>query len=167
MIKLWILITIIFLVSFISASCEEGQIDINSASAEELDEIYGIGPVKAQAIIDTRPYNSLDDLIKVSGIGEVTLSNIISQNLVCVEEEPEEEIEESKIENTIEEKEIAFSPEEIGLETINLNPKAIKSGENSEFLDKRNYSWYGLVVFVILLGLLFFIKTRKDKNEFK
>ncbi|MDD5638313.1 MAG: helix-hairpin-helix domain-containing protein, partial [Candidatus Pacebacteria bacterium] len=48
-------------------------IDINSASSEELQKIIGIGPVLSQRIIEGRPYNSLDDLIKVKGIGEKTL----------------------------------------------------------------------------------------------
>ena len=42
----------------ISGICEDEQIDINSASLEELDELSGIGPVKAQAIIDSRPFQN-------------------------------------------------------------------------------------------------------------
>ena len=77
----------IFLLPNISAICNESQININTASMEELDALSGIGPVKAQAIIDTRPFNSVDDLINVNGIGEVTLNNIKLQGLACVSDE--------------------------------------------------------------------------------
>jgi competence ComEA-like helix-hairpin-helix protein len=44
-------------------SAPAGQlVDINSASAEELDKLPGIGPTRAQAIIANRPYNGKDDL---------------------------------------------------------------------------------------------------------
>ncbi len=36
--------------------------DINSASAEELDKLPGVGPARAKAIISHRPYNGKDDL---------------------------------------------------------------------------------------------------------
>ena len=54
---------------------------------EELDALSGIGLVKAQAIIDTRPFSSIDDLINVNGIGEVTLNNIKLQGLACIDGE--------------------------------------------------------------------------------
>jgi DNA uptake protein ComE-like DNA-binding protein len=37
-------------------------LDINSASAEELDKLPGVGPARAKAIIANRPYNGKDDL---------------------------------------------------------------------------------------------------------
>ena len=37
-------------------------VDINSASAEELDKLPGVGPARAKAIIASRPYGGKDDL---------------------------------------------------------------------------------------------------------
>ena len=37
-------------------------VDINSATAEELDKLPGIGPARAKAIVANRPYNGKDDL---------------------------------------------------------------------------------------------------------
>lgn len=55
-------------------------VDINSATAEELESLMGIGPVLAQAIVDYRaehgPFASVDELLEVSGIGEAKLNNI-------------------------------------------------------------------------------------------
>ena len=39
-----------------------GLLDINSASAEELDKLPGVGPARAKAIIANRPYGGKDDL---------------------------------------------------------------------------------------------------------
>ncbi|HUW72004.1 MAG TPA: helix-hairpin-helix domain-containing protein [Candidatus Humimicrobiaceae bacterium] len=54
-------------------------VNINTASASELQKITGVGPVIAQRIIEVRPFYSLSDLIRVSGIGETTLQKIIAQ----------------------------------------------------------------------------------------
>src|SRR5262249_9131981 len=37
-----------------------GLIDVNSATAEELTKLPGVGPARAQAIIANRPYNGKD-----------------------------------------------------------------------------------------------------------
>jgi competence ComEA-like helix-hairpin-helix protein len=60
------------------------KVDINTASLTQLDELTGIGPKYAQAIIDNRPYASVDDLVRVKGIGPVTLEKIKEQGLACV-----------------------------------------------------------------------------------
>lgn len=55
---------------------------INNAKLEKLDELAGIGPSTAQKIIDGRPYQSIDDLLNVSGIGDSTLSKI--RDKICL-----------------------------------------------------------------------------------
>jgi DNA uptake protein ComE-like DNA-binding protein len=39
-------------------------VDINSASAQELDKLPGVGPARVKAIIANRPYNGKDDLLQ-------------------------------------------------------------------------------------------------------
>tara|TARA_Y100001951_G_C11057979_1_gene139252 strand:+ start:244 stop:387 length:144 start_codon:yes stop_codon:yes gene_type:complete len=41
---------VFFLLSNVYAVCDENQIEVNSASLEELEEIHGIGPAYAQRI---------------------------------------------------------------------------------------------------------------------
>lgn len=51
---------------------EPARIDLNAASAAELETLPGVGPSKAQAIIAHRevaPFKSADELIEVKGIG--------------------------------------------------------------------------------------------------
>ena len=70
----------------VTTSSSNGKVNINIASAAELETLKGIGPSKAQAIIDYRTehgdFKSINDLLKVSGIGEKTLANI--KDYICV-----------------------------------------------------------------------------------
>jgi competence protein ComEA len=55
-------------------------VNVNSATKEQLESLNGIGPVKAQAIIDYRakngPFKKLEDLKNVDGIGDATFDKI-------------------------------------------------------------------------------------------
>jgi competence protein ComEA len=55
-------------------------VNVNSATQEQLEKLEGIGPVKAQAIIDYRkkngPFKKLEDVKNVDGIGEATYATI-------------------------------------------------------------------------------------------
>src|SRR5262245_6915356 len=61
-----------------AAKGENKKIDINSASADELMSLNGVGEATAKKIIAGRPYASVDDLAK-AGVSKSTITKIRSQ----------------------------------------------------------------------------------------
>lgn len=63
-----------------------GPLDLNLATAAELEELPGIGPATAKAILEARQrmggFRSVDDLLEVRGIGPAKLEQLA--DLVCV-----------------------------------------------------------------------------------
>lgn len=58
----------------------EGQIDLNVATAQQLEQLPGIGKEIAQRIVsyrkDSGPFKSVNDLMKVKGIGLGKLAKV-------------------------------------------------------------------------------------------
>ncbi len=54
----------------------EGLLNINTAPAEALERLPGIGPALAARIIAARPFQSPKDLLSVAGIGRATLAGL-------------------------------------------------------------------------------------------
>lgn len=69
-----------------SGSAPDGLIRLNSAPASELERLPGVGPVLAGRIVAHRdahgPFQSVEDLLDVAGIGEAKLAAI--RDLVVV-----------------------------------------------------------------------------------
>ena len=186
--KLFLVLLLVISIPNIYASCEENQINIDTATATALDALKGIGPVKAEAIIGSRPFDNVDGLINVKGIGEITLNNIKEQGLACVDDETLEVVEEPTQEVVIEEtpeeetkedlvKDIVPLTGKINVEnevpkteTIKLiklgTPEDIKTEENTETSSINKYALYGFVIFCVLLASLFLFRKKKFENEF-
>ena len=79
--KLWI---VVLLICFASSSfipvavATDGKININSATVEELTQLQKVGPKTAERIVAYRdangPFETVDDLMNVKGIGEKILA---------------------------------------------------------------------------------------------
>ncbi len=184
--RTFLLFVLLFVISSVSAMCNETQVDINSASLEELMKITGLGGkgIIAGRVIENRSFSSVNDLSRVSGIGNITLEKIKFQGLACVgeqtnseqitNEEPQEqenstpEINETIIPPIDDEPAEEYFPENFTMPKITMNSQSIKTIENEQKNSKINFAVYGLAGFCFLLATLFAIKKfKKNKNEFR
>ena len=82
------IISVVTIISVASVHADH-NVDINTATVTELKTISGIGKVLAERIVEyrenERPFNTVDDLLNVKGIGNVTLDKIRNHVIIGVE----------------------------------------------------------------------------------
>jgi micrococcal nuclease len=82
-----IIAAILLLSAFQTTAARAGCVDINTAPREELTLIVHIGQVRAAEALRlraVRPFSSVDDLRRISGIGDARIADIKAQGLACV-----------------------------------------------------------------------------------
>ena len=73
-----------------AAETPAGPIDLNAATLEQLQSVKGIGPTLAARIVAARPFKSVDELMKVKGVGDKRLEQF-RPYFVVREEKPKAE----------------------------------------------------------------------------
>jgi beta-lactamase superfamily II metal-dependent hydrolase len=66
-----------------SDSCSAGQVDVNTAGLDGLQQIVHIGPDRAQQIVQLRPFAGVGAMTRISGIGPARLDDIRAQGVAC------------------------------------------------------------------------------------
>jgi competence protein ComEA len=84
-----LVVVLVCLVCVINVNAAEAEkVNINTASAEQLTQLKGIGPNHAAKIVEFRekngPFKTPEDLAQVSGIGQKTVEN--NKDLILVAE---------------------------------------------------------------------------------
>jgi competence ComEA-like helix-hairpin-helix protein len=118
----------------VNAECSNSQININTASLSDLDKITYVGSATAQNIINKRPFLSLDDLLNVSGIGDVKLNAIKSQGLACVSNKTNEDKQDNL---TIETEEIKNKSEENNEKIVKKQDKLVENNLQKEYSEEN------------------------------
>jgi competence protein ComEA len=82
LLPLMVIVTVVAAVVFAgdTGSASEGVVNVNSATAAQLQFLPGIGPAMAKRIIEFRdsngPFRKVDELVAIRGIGSKTLEKL-------------------------------------------------------------------------------------------
>lgn len=68
-----------------SDGCGPSQININTASLEEIKKIKHIDEKRGQELISLRPFSSVDGLTRINGIAAGRLKDIKAEGIACVD----------------------------------------------------------------------------------
>ena len=132
---------------------EEAKVDLNTASAADLEALPGIGPTYARRIIEYRqqrgPFTDISQIKEVQGIGEALYARL--NDRLTVGEEVSEPVPAEEVKPTEEEAELLEEEAELAEEKIAPEKKAAKPA----FAIRG--AWWGLakaLVIIILSTLL-------------
>lgn len=73
----WSIVIVMLAMAGAAWAAEEGKVNINTAPAEELTKLQGVGEAIAARIVEYRetngPFEKAEDIVKVKGVGEKIL----------------------------------------------------------------------------------------------
>jgi len=118
-----------------ATAAKVGKINLNTATAEELQELRGVGEVTAKKIIAGRPYKAVDDLIK-AGVPKSTVEKI--RGAVTVQESPA-----GKTRKTITSARETTEPDESVAAKKPSRAGMVWVNTDSGLYHKANSRWYG------------------------
>lgn len=154
--KIFLFLTLLFIVFFSNFILGKEKIDINTASKEELQKIIGVGPIIAERIIEARPFSSLYDLLRVKGIGEKTLEKIIEQGLVWVSETSQQ----PEIKNNKKENKIIVQNNKQQLQQINKEKEIGLLGFLNIFLIALSVAVFSSLIFLVIMKKIDWLKLK-------
>jgi competence protein ComEC len=69
----------------VGSSCSKGQVNINTAGKEEMIKIKHIDDKRGNDLIKLRPFKSLDDFKRISGIADARIKDIKAEGIACID----------------------------------------------------------------------------------
>ena len=70
----------------VATEAAKGKVNLNTAELSGVEDLPGIGPATAKAIVDGRPWKSVDELNKIKGLGKNRIAAL--RDLVTFGDEP-------------------------------------------------------------------------------
>lgn len=68
----------------VEGGCRADQVDVNIATAAELERIVHIDQARARWIIEGRPWGSIDHLRHLGGMDPARVAEIVEQDVACI-----------------------------------------------------------------------------------
>ncbi|MBL1226309.1 helix-hairpin-helix domain-containing protein [Enterococcus sp. BWR-S5] len=123
------------------------KVDLNYAEQKDLELITGVGPVIAERIVQERPFESVDDLIRVKGIGAKTLEKIRAEDVAFAIKDSETKSYKEWFQNDELAKDVYFASYGLAGQGLSMSEENINQKITYESIKKIDFMSFELDVF--------------------